>query len=246
MVTPRDFVLVHGAWHGGWCWERVADLLRRDGHRVYTPTLTGLAERAHLMSHDITLDTHIGDVVAVFRQENLENAILVAHSFGGWVVSGAVEELRSRIAALVFVDAHVPDDGAIPRDSSHHRAEIDQALLEGRPSTHPRKDAAAWFQVNERDRAWVQEKLTPQPVGVHIRPIRLTGAREAVRYKAYVRATLFESATFHRYRQKVEENGWRTYDVACGHDVMIDDPMGLMAILQETMEATTSSAGIRV
>lgn len=169
---------MHGAWHGGWCWERVAELLRHDGHRVFAPTLTGLAERAHLMSHDLTLNTHVDDVVNVFRQENLQDAILVGHSFGGWVVSGAIEKLRSRVAALVFVDAHVPIDGQIPLMSSHHRDQIELALKEGRPATPPREDAAEWFLVNERDRAWVQARLTDQPVGVYLKPIRLTGARD--------------------------------------------------------------------
>jgi pimeloyl-ACP methyl ester carboxylesterase len=237
MLRPRDFVLVHGAWHGGWCWERVAALLRQEGHRVFTPTLTGLAERSHLMSHDITLHTHIHDVVDVFQQEHVANAILVGHSFGGWVVSGAVEELRTRVDALVFVDAHVPFNGQVPLTASHHREQIDLALREGRPSTPPRPDAAEWFRVNERDRARVQAQLTDQPVGVYLKPLHLTGAREAVEQKAYVRATRFESATSSAYREDAEKNGWRTYDVDCGHDIMIDDSVGLAAILREMCSA---------
>jgi pimeloyl-ACP methyl ester carboxylesterase len=243
MAKACTFVLVHGAWHGGWCWARVAELLRRDGHNVFTPTLTGLAERAHEMNSHITLDTHIGDVVEVFRQENVQNAILVGHSFGGWVISGAVEELRSRIGVLVFVDAHVPANGQIPRDTSHHGDQIDLALREGRASTPPRTDAAEWFKVNERDRAWVQAKLTDQPVGVHLQPIRLTGAREAVGHKAYVRATGFESRTFDRYRDDAEKNGWRIYDIACGHDVMLDEPVRLTTILREMCGARRRDRG---
>lgn len=239
MTERRDFVLIHGAWHGGWCWERVAGLLRRDGHRVFTPTLTGLAERAHLMSHDLTLDTHVADVVDVFRKESVQNAILVGHSFGGWVISGAIEELRSQVGAIIFVDAHVPVDGQVPRSSSHHADQIDLALREGRAGTPPRKDAAEWFGVNNRDRASVQAKLTDQPVGVYMKPIHLTGAREAVRSRVYVRATLFESSTFDRYREDAEKNGWRIYDVACGHDVMIDEPVRLTAILRDTCDAAT-------
>jgi pimeloyl-ACP methyl ester carboxylesterase len=231
MLKPRDFVLVHGAWHGGWCWERVAALLRQQGHRVFTPTLTGLAERAHLMSHDITLNTHIHDVVNVFRHEQVENAILVGHSFGGWVVSGATEELRTSVAALVFLDAHVPRDGQIPRDTSHHRDQIDLALREGRPSTPPRADAAEWFGVNERDRARVQAKLTDQPVGVYLHPLHLTGARDAVRHKVYVRATLFDSRTFDGYRDNAKKSGWRTHDLSSGHDLMIDAPDAVSTIL---------------
>src|SRR5262249_22120518 len=89
-TTQKTFVLVHGAWHGGWCWRRVADVLERQGHKVFTPTLTGLGERSHLMSRDINLDTHITDVVNVFKWEDIKDAVLVGHSYGGWVISGAV------------------------------------------------------------------------------------------------------------------------------------------------------------
>jgi len=92
-TAQRTFVLVHGGWHGGWCWRRVADLLRRQGHTVFTPTPTGLGERSHLMSRDINLDTHITDVVNLFKWEDLNDAVLVGHSYAGWVISGVVEQM---------------------------------------------------------------------------------------------------------------------------------------------------------
>jgi pimeloyl-ACP methyl ester carboxylesterase len=95
---PHTFVLVHGAWHGGWCWRRVADLLAAKGHRVFTPTLTGLGERSHLMSKDITLTTHVTDVVNVFKWEGLtRDVVLCGHSYGGFVVSGVAEQMASAI-----------------------------------------------------------------------------------------------------------------------------------------------------
>src|SRR6478752_8384279 len=90
-VRPKTFVLVHGSWHGGWCWRRVVDILERAGHKVYAPTLTGLGERSHLMSGLITLDTHVTDVANVIQWENLENIVLVGHSYAGFVVSGVAE-----------------------------------------------------------------------------------------------------------------------------------------------------------
>ncbi len=84
MADGLTFVLVHGAWHGGWCWVRVADILRREGHRVFTPTCTGLGERAHLLSKDITLDTFVRDVAGTIAAEELTQVVLVGHSFGGW------------------------------------------------------------------------------------------------------------------------------------------------------------------
>ena len=91
MPDPINFVLVHGAWHGGWCYARVRDILSAEGHRVFTPTLTGLGERSHLMSKNINLDTHITDVVNVIKWENLSDVVLCGHSYGGWIISGVAE-----------------------------------------------------------------------------------------------------------------------------------------------------------
>ena len=101
----KTFVLVHGAWHGGWCWRRVADLLEKKGHKVYTPTLTGVADRSHLMSKDINLDTHIADIVNLIKWEDLHDICLVVHSYGGWPGSGAIEHTLDRIASIVWLDA---------------------------------------------------------------------------------------------------------------------------------------------
>jgi pimeloyl-ACP methyl ester carboxylesterase len=110
-ANPKTFVLVHGSWHGGWCWRRVADILEKGGHKVYTPTLTGLGERSHLMSGLISLDTHVIDVANVIKWEGLENIVLVGHSYAGFVVSGVAEQALPSIASIVFLDAFLPDNG---------------------------------------------------------------------------------------------------------------------------------------
>ena len=106
-----NFVLVHGAWHGGWCWVRVAERLRRDGHFVVTPTLTGLGERAHLLNRDINLDTHITDIVAVLEAEELQDVVLCGHSYGGCVITGVADRVAERLRAVVYLDAFIPEDG---------------------------------------------------------------------------------------------------------------------------------------
>ncbi len=106
-----NFVLVHGAWHGGWCYARVAKLLRAAGHDVYTPTLTGVGERAHLTGFPVTLDTHIQDVVNVIEYEDLSDVILCGHSYGGMVITGVAAALGGRIRTLFYLDAFVPKDG---------------------------------------------------------------------------------------------------------------------------------------
>ena len=105
------FVLVHGAWHGGWCWQRVADRLRRGGHVVFTPTLTGLGERSHLLRDGIDLKTHITDVVNVMKWEDLSDVVLCGHSYGGFVISGVAEQMAPAISSIVFLDAFVPRNG---------------------------------------------------------------------------------------------------------------------------------------
>ncbi len=119
-MSAQPIVLVHGAWHGAWCWQEVADLLRAQSHHVLTPTLAGLGERAHLPSTEINLDTHIGDIVHVFEREQLQNAVLVAHSYG-WPTSGALEQIHDRVNAFVFLDAHLPQNGDCGINTSNHR-----------------------------------------------------------------------------------------------------------------------------
>ena len=101
----RTYVLVHGAWHGGWCWRKVTPLLTAAGHRVYTPTLTGLGERSHLLTPEVGLETHVKDITALFEYEDLRDTILVGHSYGGMVVAGKAPSLVARLSAVVYLDA---------------------------------------------------------------------------------------------------------------------------------------------
>ena len=192
VAAHRTFVLVHGACHGGWCWRRVADRLEARGHRVFTPTLTGLGERSHLLNRDINLDTHIADIVNVFRWEDLRDACLVVHSYGGWPGSGALEQIGDRVSSIVWLDAQLPHDGQCGMDTANprNRADMQAAIEQGAPARPAPK--AEFFGVNQRDRAWVDAKTTTQPIGVSLQPIRLTGARERVAKKLYIRAPSFE------------------------------------------------------
>jgi pimeloyl-ACP methyl ester carboxylesterase len=229
------FVLVHGAWHGGWCWRRVADLLERRGHKVFAPTLTGLGERSHLIGGSINLDTHITDVVNVLKWEDLGDVVLVGHSYGGWPISGAIEQALDRIASVVYLDAFVPEDGQKPLDlaSEFARKGTLEAIAKGDVS-RPGPPAAT-FHVGDKDRAWVDGKLTPQPVGVMLQPIKLSGARERLRKKTYIRAPKYPQPAFDSYYgAKKADPSWRVFEVPCGHDVMIDMPEELAGILLQS------------
>jgi pimeloyl-ACP methyl ester carboxylesterase len=230
----KTFVLVHGSSAGGWCYRRVADLLEKAGHKVYAPTLTGLGERSHLMSGLITLDTHIEDVVNVIRWENLEDFVLVGHSYGGWIISGVAEQFQGKISSIVFLDAFMPENGqrVLDTNSPRSRAEIEQAQRKAEVS-RPAPPASVW-KVNEKDQPWVNEKFTAQPVGVAFTPIRLTGARDRVPKKTYVRAKGYDNPNFEAYYAKVRSDpSWRTYEMPCGHEVMIDMPERTAEILLE-------------
>jgi pimeloyl-ACP methyl ester carboxylesterase len=230
--APRNFVLVHGAWHGGWCWRRVADRLAARGHRVFTPTLTGLGERSHLLSAGIDLDTHIADVVNVMKWEELRDVVLCGHSYGGMVVSGVAEKMGTAIDSIVFLDAFVPKDGdsMATLTAPAVRAAMEAAQQRGEAGVAPR--SAAIFKVNERDRAWVDAQCGLQPIGTMLQKIRLAGARDRIARKSYIRAAAYDSPYFQAYYTALRKDpAWRCYEVACGHDVMLDDPDRLTEIL---------------
>jgi len=233
--APETFVLVHGAWHGGWCWRRVADLLQKRGHKVFTPTLTGVGERSHLMSKDIVLDTHLTDIVNVIKWEDLNNVCLVVHSYGGWPGSGAIEQVPDRISSIVWLDAFKPENGQRGFDfaSEFSRKALLTAVEKGEPG-RPAPKAEA-FHVNEKDRAWVDSKLTAQPNGVALQPIRLTGAREKVAKKTYIRAPNYPQPAFDQaFAECKADKSWRTFETtAAGHDVMVDAPDWLAEVLVE-------------
>ena len=106
-----DFVLVHGAWHGGWCWKRVVDALHAQGHRAFAPTLTGVGERVHLMSSLFSLETHIADVANVIEAEELQEVVLAVHSYAGMLGTAVDDRMPGRLKHLVYVDAVVPKPG---------------------------------------------------------------------------------------------------------------------------------------
>ena len=231
---PKTFVLIHGAWHGGWCWRRVVDILEQKGHKVFAPTLTGLGERSHLLSKSVNLHTHIADIVNVFKWEDIKDACLCVHSYAGWPGSVALEQIGHRVSSIVWLDAFKPENGEHQLDERSPSAMRDTTLSaverdNGRP---PPKSAV--FKVNDRDQSWVDSKLTPQPTGLQVRPVILAGAREKVAKKTYIRASIFPSRSFDRALAECKaDKTWRTFETTtAGHDVMVDAPEWLADILQ--------------
>lgn len=237
-ARSRTFVLIHGAWHGGWCWSRVSALLAAKGHRVYAPSLTGLADRSHLLSPAVNLDTHIADIVNLFKWEDLQDAVLVGHSYGGWPISGAIEKLLPQVSSIVYVDAFMPENGQRGMDltSAQFQQQLREAVARGEAG-RPVPPASAFRILDPKDVAWVAAKMTPQPVGAAMQPITLTGAREKVAKKAYIRTPAYPQPSFDAYLARCRADPtWKTYVFQpneAGHDVMVDAPARLAQILEE-------------
>jgi pimeloyl-ACP methyl ester carboxylesterase len=220
------YVLVHGAWRGGWIWKRVRRELREQGHEVFTPTLTGVGERSHLLTPQVNLETHIADVMNLIRWEELTNVVLCGHSYGGCVVTGVADRIPERISALVYVDAFVPEDGhslydILPPEARNEQIEAAKKVGDGWKTLPILSEV---FNVNVRDRDWLDRQSTPHPLACFQQPVRLTGAINQIERITYILATGWSPSPFPQFYDKAKANGWKTFTMPCGHDVMLDQP----------------------
>lgn len=211
-------------WHGGWCWSRVADILRARGHLVTTPTHTGLGERMHLMAPSITLETFVADVVNHLRWEDLSEVVLVGHSFGGAPISGAADRVPERIASLVYLDAAILENGEtwfgmLPPDLVAERTQMAEDSSGGvsLPPAPPES-----FGVTDRDdAAWLAQRLTPHPFATLITPLRLEHPCGNGLPAHYVACTAPVYPPTLLCRARAQERGWPVSPLASGHDAMV-------------------------
>jgi pimeloyl-ACP methyl ester carboxylesterase len=223
------FVLVHGAWHGSWCWKRVRGALEGAGHQVFTPTLTGVGERSHLLSPQVDLETHISDVENLIRWEELSDVVLCGHSYGGCVVSGVADRIPERIAALVYLDAFVLESGQALYDTlptPMRDGQLEQAQQIGEGWKVPPIPAEA-FHLNEKDAAWVDRQCTMQPLATFQQALPLTGGIARIEDITYILATGWAPSPFPYFHDQAKSKGWKTLTMPCGHDVMLDLPQEL-------------------
>jgi len=229
----KTFVLIHGAYHGGWCWRKVVDILEKQGHKVYAPSLTGHADRSHLLSMSLTLDTHITDIVNLFKWEDIDNGCLAVHSGGGWPGSGALEQIGDRVSSIVWLDAFIPKNGESQLDqiSPFSRKALEEAMARGEAGRNPPK--ASQYALSEKDYAWMDSKLTPQPNSIVRDAIKLTGAMQKVAKKTFIRAPKYPHKMFDRaYEECKADSSWTTYVTDNSHhDIMIDQPEWLAGIM---------------
>lgn len=237
MTDKRTFVLVHGAFHGGWCWRDVANILRAQGHRVFTPTQTGLGERKHLMSRDITLDTFTDDIANLIEAEELDDVVLVGHSFGANATSGVAERMPARIRHLVYLDSLIIEGGgspfdALPADVVAARRKGAADSSDGLSIPVPSPDVFGVFDPAQT--AWVNRHLTPQPLSVYESKLNIRGAVGNGLPRTYVVCTDPIYTPLESTRQWVRaQQGWGWVELATGHDAMVSAPAETARILVE-------------
>jgi len=244
-TVGATFVLVHPAWHGGWCWKKVAPILRAHGHDVYTPTLTGLGERSHLARPEIGLDTHVEDVASVLAYEDLTGVVLVGHSSSGAVITGVADRAPERIAHLVYVDAFVPEHGQALLDLlPPARRQGFEALVqaEGQGWLMPRFSPApwdkfvpeAWHVTDEADLRWMLARLGPTPFRHFTDPVRRANAAAEALPRTYIRCILNQHPVFDRLAQTARmTSGWRYRELETYHHPAITHPSELADALLE-------------
>lgn len=226
------FVLVHGAWHGGWCWRHVARALRAAGHDVFTPTLTGLGERSHLLTPDVDLRTHVRDVIAALEFEDLTDMVLVGHSYAGMVVTGVAGQVPDRLRRVVVVDGFLPERGEEalrllpPEAAAHYRDLVADAgagwWIPPRPMD--------WFGVTDPAAVrWLSGRLTRHPFTTYTQPAE-HGASELTVPGGYILCAGW-ATRFRPMAGRAKALGWPVTELMADHEVMATDPMALVGEL---------------
>jgi pimeloyl-ACP methyl ester carboxylesterase len=231
------FVLVHGAFHGGWCWRDVAVRLRAADHEVFTPTLTGLGERHHLASTETDLETHVQDIVGVIDWEDLHDIVLVGHSYGGMVIGATADRRGERVKAIVYLDALIPRDGMSVFDFNppERRDESRKAAETFNGWQIPARTAAYYGVSDAAQQDWVDGKCVPHPLKCMTgKPSLSTDPHAGIARRAYVLCTdppLVYMRQF--YDWALAEGDWICREIATGHDLMVTEPKAVSDILLE-------------
>ncbi|WP_326837721.1 alpha/beta fold hydrolase [Amycolatopsis rhabdoformis] len=226
------FVLLHGAWHGGWAWQRVTPALRAAGHDVFAPTLTGLSDRAHLLSPSVGLATHTQDVVALLEAHDLRDVVLVGHSYAGQVVTAVADRVPDRVGTRVYLDAFAGRDGEAAIDllpetvAGHYRESV---AGPGFGWLIPVRSLTVLGVTAEADLAWLGPRLTPHPWLTYTEPLRLTGAGDGVP-AAFVECTDW-MRVFRPHAERAAASGWPVHELATGHEAMVTAPDELAELL---------------
>jgi pimeloyl-ACP methyl ester carboxylesterase len=236
-MAEHTFVLLHGAYHGGWCWAHVAAPLRALGHRVFTPTQTGLGERRHLLSPTVTLETFVCDLVNVLESEELTDVVLVGHSFAGAAITGAADRVPGCIRQLVYLDSTILENGEAPFDLLPPEVVAARTRLARESSgglSIPPPPPAAFGVPDGPAAAWVARRLTPHPFATFTDRLRLANPAGNGVPRTYICCTDPIYAPLAAARERVRaQPGWVWREIPTGHDAMVTMPAALAHILIE-------------
>jgi pimeloyl-ACP methyl ester carboxylesterase len=242
-------VFVHGGFHGGWCWKKVSPILGARGWRVFTPTLTGLGERAHLASPSVTLETHIEDVLGVIEAEELSDVVLCGHSYAGMVITGVADRRPELISHLIYLDALVPEDGQSSLEVTANK-DIDVLLHAGAAESGkgwlapPNHDAAGFGVYEPDDAAWVSRRMTWQPLRTLTDKLSLTGGIEEVPQRIFVRCARFSRGSMDDHASSLlGRSGWQVERWDSEHDVMITEPERVADLIDATENLKPGRSG---
>lgn len=227
MRNPKPpIVLIHGAWHGAWCWRRVVPLLREAGHEVFAPTLTGLADKAHLLTREVSLATHVNDVLGLIEAEELNDVVLVGHSYAGMIITAVADRMAERLRSLVYLDAFVPESGKRLVDyAAPGRRE--SMIKAGEASGFVDPPPAALFGLKEgtADMDWVTRRMTRQPYAAMAEALTLHHGGGANLPRTYVYCSNPPTGSFAQFAQTLrEDKRWRFHEFNTGHDCMVTEP----------------------
>jgi pimeloyl-ACP methyl ester carboxylesterase len=227
------FLVAHGAWSAGWAWKKMHPLISAAGHRLFTPTYTGLGEREHLANPSNDLDTHIQDMLAVIKYEDLRDVVLIGHSYGGMVATGVADRARDRIAQLIYLDAFVPRDGQALFDliSPIARRGMQENAKAGDGWRVPPNPITP--DTSEADAKWLAERRLPQSIKCFEAPVRLRDT-EITLPRSYIYCTRVTPAdSFRPFAERAKsERGWRYYEIDASHSPHVTAPETLAALLE--------------
>jgi pimeloyl-ACP methyl ester carboxylesterase len=233
-----NVVLVHGAWHGGWCYRDTAKALRAMGHNVFAPTLSGNGMYKHNGNQSITLETHVRDVCGLIDAEELDNVVLLGHSYGGMVITAVADRMASKIKRLIYLDAFVPEDRqglmdllplALPKEAADFFLGAFYGASAAEHSMMMAPVPAAAFGIKPENHAWIDRQCVPQALATFRLPVLLTGAAASVP-KLYILADAWDPSPFRFFAAKLAgQPSWTITKMPSSHDVMVDMPNELAA-----------------
>ena len=234
VAKPATFVFAHGAWHGAFAYDPLAKILRDRGHLVYVPTLSGVGERSNLRPAGIGIPTHVQDILNVIRWSDLQDIVLVGHSYGGMVVTGVADRVPEKISSLVYLDAFVPEDGQSTLDTG-----IDEDIAAKFAAARDRGDKEIPFPEEfvkrfkiPQDQLW---RFTPMPIACQCGSIHLSGRQKTIRKKSFIRATRNDPGFKKYYDMAKADRSWRTATIDTGHDMMVENPVRTAELLEDAI-----------